>query len=269
MNPSSFFSNGPGDGEPVFDRKGAQHGIAVALVMGQQIIKRLDHIAGGGYFPLGFYPARVALDAGDDDAVLGAEAPDDCLYRDAGPPGDHLQGDVVNVVIAPQRDGRGQDVAFGLLGRLGAGGHVVLSRWLLQFHVSDINMKLKFVKNRFSNHYPYQNKQLIFVIAREVAWCEYLTQIEGGIYTICIYKSGGEMNTAKLFISGNSQAVRLPKEYRFEGTEVFIKRVGNAVILLPYHEPWQSLIESLDEFPDDFMEARDQPADQEREPVFP
>lgn len=77
------------------------------------------------------------------------------------------------------------------------------------------------------------------------------------------------MNTAKLFISGNSQAVRLPKEYRFEGTEVFIKRVGNAVILLPYHEPWQSLIESLDEFPDDFMEARDQPADQEREPVFP
>jgi antitoxin VapB len=77
------------------------------------------------------------------------------------------------------------------------------------------------------------------------------------------------MNTAKLFTSGNSQAVRLPKEYRFEGTEVFIKRVGNAIILLPYHEPWQSLIESLDEFPDDFMESREQPADQERESIFP
>ncbi len=41
------------------------------------------------------------------------------------------------------------------------------------------------------------------------------------------------METAKLFMSGNSQAVRLPKSYRFSGNEVVIKRLGNAVIVLP------------------------------------
>jgi antitoxin VapB len=41
------------------------------------------------------------------------------------------------------------------------------------------------------------------------------------------------MDTAKLFKTGRSQAVRLPKAYRFEGDEVYIKRVGPAVVLLP------------------------------------
>ena len=41
------------------------------------------------------------------------------------------------------------------------------------------------------------------------------------------------MTTAKLFINGRSQAVRLPKEFRFEGDEVGIKRVGSAVLLFP------------------------------------
>ena len=56
------------------------------------------------------------------------------------------------------------------------------------------------------------------------------------------------MNTAKLFQTGRSQAVRLPKEFRFEGKEVYIKRVGNGVLLLPKENPWQSLFESLQEF---------------------
>ena len=77
------------------------------------------------------------------------------------------------------------------------------------------------------------------------------------------------MDKARLFTNGGSQAVRLPKEYRFEGTEVFIKKVGRAIVLIPYHEPWQLLIDSLDEFPDDFMETRDQPGEQEREVLFP
>ena len=77
------------------------------------------------------------------------------------------------------------------------------------------------------------------------------------------------MDKARLFTNGGSQAVRLPKEYRFEGTEVFIKKVGRAIVLIPYHEPWQLLIDSLDEFPDDFMETRDQPGEQEREALFP
>ena len=41
------------------------------------------------------------------------------------------------------------------------------------------------------------------------------------------------MATAKLFQNGHSQAVRLPKEYRFEGTEVLVHREGDAVILRP------------------------------------
>ena len=76
------------------------------------------------------------------------------------------------------------------------------------------------------------------------------------------------METAKLFKHGRSQAVRLPKEYRFEGDRVFIKRVGNAVVLIPYREPWQSLFDSLDRFSDDYMQDREQPAQQEREHPF-
>ena len=61
------------------------------------------------------------------------------------------------------------------------------------------------------------------------------------------------MDTAKLFPNGNSQAVRLPKEYRFEGEQVYIRRMGEAVVLLPYQTPWQILIDSLSQFSDDFV----------------
>jgi len=77
------------------------------------------------------------------------------------------------------------------------------------------------------------------------------------------------MATAKLFQNGQSQAVRLPKEFRFEGNEVYIKKIGNAVILLPLENPWQIWIESLSLFSTDFMETRDQPEQQIREPLFP
>ena len=52
------------------------------------------------------------------------------------------------------------------------------------------------------------------------------------------------------------------------GDRVFIKRVGNAVVLIPYHEPWQSLFDSLGMFSDDFMEDREQPPHQDRERLF-
>ncbi|HKU14194.1 MAG TPA: type II toxin-antitoxin system VapB family antitoxin [Steroidobacteraceae bacterium] len=67
------------------------------------------------------------------------------------------------------------------------------------------------------------------------------------------------MKTAKLFKNGESQAVRLPKEFRFVGEEVFIKRVGNAVMLFPKAKSWETLIESLEKFPRDFMSDREQP----------
>ena len=67
------------------------------------------------------------------------------------------------------------------------------------------------------------------------------------------------MKTAKLFKNGESQAVRLPKEFRFEGTEVLIQRVGDAVVLLPRAKSWEALIGSLGKFSPDFMSERDQP----------
>lgn len=67
------------------------------------------------------------------------------------------------------------------------------------------------------------------------------------------------MGTAKLFKSGRSQAVRLPKDFRFEGEEVFIKKVGDAVVLLPRDDSWRTLYESLDLFSEDFMDDREQP----------
>ena len=76
------------------------------------------------------------------------------------------------------------------------------------------------------------------------------------------------MRTAKLFQSGNSQAVRLPKEFRLGGDRVFIKKVGNAIVLIPYQEPWESLFDSLDQFSDDFMTTREQPEEQTRESLF-
>lgn len=76
------------------------------------------------------------------------------------------------------------------------------------------------------------------------------------------------VKTAKLFQNGQSQAVRLPKEFRFDGTQVFIKKMGNTVMLIPYQEPWQSLFDSLDLFSDDFMESREQPAPQIRDNLF-
>jgi antitoxin VapB len=45
------------------------------------------------------------------------------------------------------------------------------------------------------------------------------------------------MDTAKLFLSGRSQAVRLPKEYRFRGNKVVVKHFGNGVLLLSIRRP--------------------------------
>lgn len=72
------------------------------------------------------------------------------------------------------------------------------------------------------------------------------------------------METAKLFASGRSQAVRLPKAYRFVGEEVVVKRFGSGVLLLPMAAPWATMREALAEFEPGFVIDRDQPAQQER-----
>ena len=76
------------------------------------------------------------------------------------------------------------------------------------------------------------------------------------------------METAKLFQNGKSQAVRLPKEFRLKGERVYVKRMGNAVILLPYSAPWQPLVDSLALFSHDYMSSRKQPPIQKRGRTF-
>lgn len=61
------------------------------------------------------------------------------------------------------------------------------------------------------------------------------------------------METAKIFISGHSQAVRLPKEYRFPGTEVGIRKIGNIAILFPIDQSWETFLDGLNGFTDDFL----------------
>lgn len=73
------------------------------------------------------------------------------------------------------------------------------------------------------------------------------------------------MKTAKIFQNGQSQAVRLPKDFRFPGSMVFIKKMGNAVLLIPSRNPWETFFQSLDEFSEDFMEERVQPDQQIRD----
>ena len=77
------------------------------------------------------------------------------------------------------------------------------------------------------------------------------------------------MKTAKLFKNGHSQAVRLPKEFRMAGTEVYIKKQGEAIVLLPKEKSWKPLFDSLNHFEKDLKIERNQPGeDQKREPMF-
>lgn len=62
------------------------------------------------------------------------------------------------------------------------------------------------------------------------------------------------METAKIFKNGRSQAVRLPKKFRFTGEEVFVQRLGDAVMLIPKKASWQTFLNGINSFSDDFLE---------------
>ncbi len=71
--------------------------------------------------------------------------------------------------------------------------------------------------------------------------------------------------TAKLFNTGRSQAVRLPKAFRFEGKEVFIRKEGDCVILSKKPESWDDFFNSPIQVSADFMQERVDLPPQERE----
>ena len=72
------------------------------------------------------------------------------------------------------------------------------------------------------------------------------------------------MDTAKLFTNGRSQAVRLPKAYRFEGKEVYIKKVSQGILILPKDKSvWSSWEKNLKKYDKPFMAERNQPDSQQ------
>ena len=73
------------------------------------------------------------------------------------------------------------------------------------------------------------------------------------------------METAKLFSNGRSQAVRLPKRFRFEGSEVYIRKEGDEVILSARKPSWDSFFDAPSQFGDDFLAERDNEPPQKRE----
>lgn len=76
------------------------------------------------------------------------------------------------------------------------------------------------------------------------------------------------METAKIFENGRSQAVRLPKKFRFNVGEVVVQQLGAAVLLVPKDSLWQTFMDGLDGFTDDIFEnGRDQGIQEERAPL--
>ena len=77
------------------------------------------------------------------------------------------------------------------------------------------------------------------------------------------------MMTAKIFKNGRSQAVRLPKECRFNTEDVAVNRVGDIVMLIPMDNKWDNFIQAIDMFTEDFMEnGRENQLIQEREEIW-
>jgi antitoxin VapB len=72
------------------------------------------------------------------------------------------------------------------------------------------------------------------------------------------------MDTAKLFINGRSQAVRLPKAYRFKGKEVYIKKVSQGILIIPKDESiWDIWEQNLRKYDKPFLADRNQPDSQQ------
>jgi antitoxin VapB len=62
-----------------------------------------------------------------------------------------------------------------------------------------------------------------------------------------------------------TQAINIPPSLKINDDKVYIKKIGNILYLIPFHNPWQNLMDSLDQFTPDFMEDRNQPLEQTRE----
>ena len=73
------------------------------------------------------------------------------------------------------------------------------------------------------------------------------------------------MKKAKIFMNGQSQAVRLPKEFRFNEDEVSVQKYGDGILILPIAKSLSAFRSSIKKFSDDFMNERNQPEMQKRD----
>ncbi|RLD11115.1 MAG: AbrB/MazE/SpoVT family DNA-binding domain-containing protein [Chloroflexota bacterium] len=76
------------------------------------------------------------------------------------------------------------------------------------------------------------------------------------------------MRQSKLFKNEGSQAIRLPKEFQFAGTQGLVKKTKECALPLPLPETWQVLFDSVEQFSGDFINQRKQPDTQERKGLF-
>ena len=65
-------------------------------------------------------------------------------------------------------------------------------------------------------------------------------------------------------ISG-SQMIKIPDNFKINDDKVYLKKVGNTLYIIPFHNPWQGMFDSVNEFSEDFMDDRQQPKQQSRE----
>lgn len=62
-----------------------------------------------------------------------------------------------------------------------------------------------------------------------------------------------------------AQVIEVPDTFKIDDDKAYLKKVGNSIYVIPYHKPWESLVDSVHEFTEDYMAERDQPAQQKRE----
>ena len=67
------------------------------------------------------------------------------------------------------------------------------------------------------------------------------------------------MITTEIINNQDFQLFKIPKSLKIDDTKVYLKKVGNGIFIIPFHNPWQSFFDSLTEFSDDFMDTREQP----------
>ena len=71
--------------------------------------------------------------------------------------------------------------------------------------------------------------------------------------------------TIDVLESAGYQSLKIPEGFKINDDKVYLKKVGNALFVIPFHKPWENLVNSVSDFTQDFMEDREQPDIQERE----